>query len=227
MQTFLVVQARYQNYEVGLFNTLECIDYEIHPKSEASKTLIPTIQNLFKRNFISFPEIAAIGINQGPGPFTSLRIIITTVNGIAFATKIPLIGCNSLEALLLENQDDRWLTTIALLNACNNDVYYAIQKESAEIIYGCSNANILLKKLYQDYQNTPIRFIGNGVLLAKESIHALFGTYAYIPDPLIEETSLNQLAKMTLHAYAQKKEFSTQLLPIYLKDINYTTTQLR
>jgi len=227
MQTFLVVQARYQNYEVGLFNELKCIDYKIHDKKDASKTLIPTIQNLLEKNSVSFPEIAAIGVNQGPGQFTTLRIIITTVNGIAFATKVPLIGCNSLEALLQENLDDRWPTTVALLNACNNDVYYALQKENDQIIYGCINAHILLEKLHQENQNIPIRFIGNGVLLAKEFIHELFGTYAHIPEPLIEEASLNQLAKMTFNAYLQKKEFSTQLLPIYLKNVNYTTTQLR
>lgn len=207
MQTFLVVQARYQNYEVGLFNKLECIDYEIHSKNDASKTLIPTIQKILKRNSISLQEIAAIGVNQGPGPFTSLRIIITTVNGIAFATHISLIGCNSLDALLQENQDDRWPITIALLNACNNDVYFAIQKDHTEIIYGCTNANLLLKKLHQDYHNIPIRFIGNGVLLIKESIHALFGTQAHIPEPLIEEASLNQLAKMTVNAYQEKKVY--------------------
>lgn len=226
MQTFLVVQARYQNYEVGLFNGLHCIDHEIHDKKDASKTLIPTIQALLKRNSISIQEIGVIGVNQGPGPFTSLRIIITTANGIAFATKTLLFGCNSLEALLQENHDDHWPTTIALLNACNNDVYYALQQPNTETLYGCTNANSLLATLQQDYQDIPIRFIGNGVLLIKESI-SLFGSNAYIPEPLIEEASLHQLAKMTLNAYLQKKEFSTQLLPIYLKDVNYTTTQLR
>ncbi len=227
MQTFLVVQARYQNYEVGLFNELHCIDHEIHDKKDASKTLIPTIQTLLKRNSTAIQEISFIGVNQGPGPFTSLRIIITTVNGIAFATKIPLFGCNSLEALLQENQDERWPTTIALLNACNNDVYYALQQPNIETMYGCANIHNLLEKLQQDHQNIPIRFIGNGVNLAYESIHSLFGSKAYMPEPLIEEASLHQLAKMTFDAHLQKKEFSTQLLPIYLKDVNYTTTQLR
>lgn len=228
MHTFLVVQARYQNFEVGLFNELNCIDHEIHDKKDTSKLLIPIIKDILLRNSISLQDLSAIGVNQGPGPFTTLRIVLTTVNGIAFATKIPLIGFNSLQALLQENLDPHIPITIALLNACNNDVYYAIQQHNKELVVGCKNIFQLLEALPGIINpHSSIHFIGNGVSLASPVINSLFGPKAIIQEPLIEEASLNQIAKMTFDALVHQKDFATQLLPIYLKEMNYKTTQLR
>lgn len=227
MHIFLIAQARYQNFEVSLFNGLSCIDQAKHDKKDTSKDLIPTIHNLLIKNSISLQEISAIGVNQGPGPFTTLRIILTTVNGIAFATTIPLIGCNSLEALLEENQDSSYPTTVALLDACSNDVYYALQHKNNPIIYGCSKITELLLMLKKELQDFPIRFIGNGVLIAQQEIKNIFGPDAYIQEPLAQEASLNQIATMTYHSFVEKQGLSTQLLPIYLKDVHYKTTPLR
>lgn len=227
MHRFLVVQAQYQNYEVGLYNELHRIDYQIHDKKDASSSLIPTIQSILSKNSISIHEINAIGVNQGPGQFTSLRIIITTVNGIAFATDVPLIGCNSLEALLLEYKNNQFPLTIALLNACNNDVYYAFKNNTGALISGCLNIKQLLEQLQQDYTADKLEFIGNGAIMHRDLIQQFFGSPAYISQDCIEEASLDQIAQITIQKFQEKKEFSSQLLPIYLKDVNYATTQLR
>ena len=220
MHIFLILQANYQTYEIGLFSGNNCIDSFIEDKKYSSRDLIPTLTMILERNSYTLSDIAAFGVNQGPGPFTSLRVIITTANGLAFATGIPLIGINGLEALLNENQDAQWPYTIALLNAFNNDVYFGIQSPVGFEI-GCENSVILLGNLKDRFPDTMIRFLGNASGLLKNELIDVFGKNAHIQDPLTEVCSLQQLAIMTTAAYSKKELLDEQLLPIYLKNMRY------
>ncbi len=49
---------------------------------------------------LRFLDLAFIAAHQGPAPFTTLRVCLTTVNGFAFATGMPLIGINGLQELV-------------------------------------------------------------------------------------------------------------------------------
>jgi tRNA threonylcarbamoyl adenosine modification protein YeaZ len=221
MHIFLLLQANYFTYEVALFFGSHCIDTIIEDKKYSSRDLIPSIAMILYSNGYALSDIAAFGVNQGPGPFTSLRVIITTANGLAFATGIPLIGINSLEALLAENLSIEWPYTVALLNAFNNDLYFGIQlPEGVEI--GCQNGIEFLVALKERFTNKKIRFLGNGVGLVKNEIAHIFCDNAYIQEPFIESCSLQQLAVMTTAAYEKKESFQTQLLPIYLKNMRYS-----
>lgn len=220
MDLFLLLQAHYQIYEVGLFCQQKCIDSFRNDKKHSSRDLIPAIASLLERNNYALKDITALGVNQGPAPFTSLRVIITTANGLAFATGIPLIGINSLEALLNENSTPQWPYTVALLNAFNNDVYFGIQSpEGLEI--GCQNNLTFLTALQNRFKNKEIRFLGSGTLLLHHEIRSLFGTHASIPEPCAESCSLQQLGLMTAQAFAKKELHQEQLLPLYLKNMRY------
>ena len=227
MSLFLVLQAGYQNYEVGIYDHHDCIAYTSHEKNYTSRDLIPTISTLFQKNSITLQDLEFIGTNQGPGPFTSLRIAITTANALAFAQHLPLIGCNSLEALLAEHNDPAWPYSIALLNAFNNDVYYAIKQPNNEITSGCSSGITLLQQLKQKFPHQKIRFLGNGVLLFQHAIHELFGNNAFIPEPLPLEASLKQIAHTAkYHFDTNKNTHKKQILPLYLKTMQYKSSIL-
>lgn len=53
-------------------------------------TLLMKTEELFKKNHISKNEIGAIEVNAGPGPYTSLRVGMTTANLLAFGLNIPI-----------------------------------------------------------------------------------------------------------------------------------------
>lgn len=63
---------------------------------EAGRTLARDLlkfidNNLKERNF-NFSDISAIGVFEGPGSFTGLRIGITVMNTLAEAISIPIVG---------------------------------------------------------------------------------------------------------------------------------------
>ena len=107
-----------------------------------------------------------------------------------------------------------------MLNAFNNDVYFAIQSNASPLQIGCKNIELFLQELKKIMPNQEIRFIGNGAELFKEQIINYFGT-AYIPDPLPLYTSLRQIALTALQQWQQKKNIVKQVLPLYLKTLHY------
>src|ERR1700690_2518144 len=61
--------------------------------------LAPAFTELLKRTDKKVSDIEALGVAIGPGSFTSLRVGLSFVKGLALARKIPLIGIPSLDIL--------------------------------------------------------------------------------------------------------------------------------
>lgn len=213
---FLAIQATYENFEIGLFNQMSCIDRIQEDKMLASKKFIPLIDSLLRRNQIGLENISFIAVNQGPGLFSALRSIITSANALSFARKIPLVGIDGLKALICEHTDQTFPITVALLNAFNNEVYFAVEYNNEIVATGYNPVAIVLDMLHDRYPGQTIRFIGNGTMLYRTNVLDKFLHYAYIPDPLPQTVSLEQVGLMGLSKW-HKQEISDQLLPLYLK----------
>ncbi len=219
MSYYLVIQANYTEYHVGLYSDTQQVALAKGDKRYSSKEFIPAIDSMLKQHDLSSNTLACIGVNQGPGPFTSLRVAVTTANGIAFGSNIPLIGINSLHALLRESTDSNWPLTVALLNAYSRDLYYAIQ-HNGTIQQGCKNNEILLTELKGQLPETSLRFIGNGATMNQDLIKDIFGESAFIPENCPQEPSLDTFASMTLEQLKLGNTFN-MLKPIYLKQLTY------
>jgi len=61
--------------------------------------LAPAVVQLLKSCGNTIEDIDAIGVAIGPGSFTSLRVGISFVKGLAFSRNIPVVGINSLDIL--------------------------------------------------------------------------------------------------------------------------------
>ena len=213
---FLAIQASYDNFEIGLFDHIGCIDTVQEDKMLASKNFILLLESLLRRNQINLENLTFIAVNQGPGLFSALRSIITFANALSFARKLPLVGVDGLKALLCEQVNPTFPVTVALLNAFNNDVYFAIEQGGEIIAIGYERIAVFLDQLYQRYPEQTIRFIGNGVELYSGPILAQFGNYAFIPDPLPQTVSMQQVGQVGLQKWSHQ-ETSNQLFPLYLK----------
>ena len=68
-------------------------------KLRHTTTLAPEIAALFKRTNSDMDEITALGVALGPGSFTSLRVGLALMKGLAFSRNLPLIGIPTLDIL--------------------------------------------------------------------------------------------------------------------------------
>jgi len=249
---FISIEGSYSHVEVALFckkytesisivNTESIVKIGSIVKNEvkASSHLIPYIDTLLHENNVTIHDLSFIAIDQGPGAFTSLRVSIATVNGIAFAHKIPLIGVQGLDALCRETvqtskqfaqdvlQD---VLIVCLLNAFNNDVYFSINKIQENSIItilekNCKKINILLDELQElpelskNISKSSIIFTGNGALLHQELITQTFGEYS-LASPLHTICSAQVIAEIALEQWEKSQnpeDFPTELSPNYMK----------
>lgn len=81
------------------------------PRAHAQH-LLPFVESLLHEAKVSLADLDAIACAIGPGSFTGLRIALSTAQGLAYASKKPLIGINSLAAMVMN--DD--LSTRSSLN---------------------------------------------------------------------------------------------------------------
>jgi len=61
--------------------------------------LAPAISELLTRCGISMDDIRVVGVALGPGSFTSLRVGLSLVKGLALSRHIPLVGIPTLDIL--------------------------------------------------------------------------------------------------------------------------------
>lgn len=218
MKHFLSIQNTYTHIEMALFQDSQLINWVAEDKLRASKLFVSLIGGLLQEHQIKFSDLSFLAVNQGPGPFTTLRVVIASVNGLSYATKIPLVGIDALDALLGEHQNTLYPNTVALLNAFNQDVYFGISRTSLPYAEkGYKNISVLLQELHACLPDQTIRFVGNGAELYHKEITATFGQHAYIPTPMPQTASVQQIGIMGLDQWDRKENVVNELYPLYLK----------
>jgi len=232
MTRFLTIQNSYTDIQLALFEGTKIVDSTSANKIAASRMLIPLAASLLSKNQIPLSQLKFIAANMGPGPFTTLRAVLASVNGLAFATGLPLIGVDALDAMASESLNKLKLSDpvrsealrdhpertpfIALLNAFSQDVYFAISHNN-QTHRGCQKIQTLISELAITIPTGPLQFVGNGTSLHKDLIIQTFGARALISDPILEAPSIETVGLMALDKWQRQEDLVGQLMPIYLK----------
>ena len=66
------------------------VDLKFDVKATYSEILMPTVEEALKMVGLSVDDLDGLAISIGPGSFTGLRIGLSTVKGLCFATGKPL-----------------------------------------------------------------------------------------------------------------------------------------
>ncbi len=95
-----------------------------NPERTLSETLLPCIEQLLREADIQLPEVTAYAVSIGPGSFTSLRVGISTVKGLAFGSEAPVMAVPTLAALALAGADAGCEgIVVSVLDAGRGEVY--------------------------------------------------------------------------------------------------------
>lgn len=217
---YLTLHSDYNSVFCGLFRGTACVAVTQEHKLTASKNLMQKILSLLEEECLAWEDLSFIGVNQGPGPFTTLRVVITTINGLLFAKKIPLIGVDGLRSFLSTYTITQSELVVALLNAFNNDIYFGIKYPDGTLETGWGFYASFLNELHLKHPTSSITFVGNGVSMYQEAITNIFPA-AFIPTPLPETVDLSTVATCALNQWQNNEGTTTPLLPLYLKTMQY------
>ncbi len=156
-------------------------------------------------------ELLAIGVNQGPGSYTGLRIGVSLAKGLCYAKNIPLLAIDAFEAMgqYLFSKHSELKIVYAMIDARRDEVFMkrlevpnSVAKVEAKIL-----DNLITEENWQE-----VGFIGNSNdkavrIIEKEPKVVLFGPFA------------NQLCFEASKLF-QNKQFQNVAYfePFYLKD---------
>ena len=94
----LAIETSTETCSVALNINGELVENYQHAPRQHAELLLPWVEQLTATAGIGFSSIDAIVFSRGPGSFTSLRIGIGVVQGLAWAANRPVIPVSSLAA---------------------------------------------------------------------------------------------------------------------------------
>ncbi len=94
----LAVDTSSSQLGLGLYNGAQVIAESVWTsRARHTVELAPALDELFQRTGVNINDIQALGVALGPGSFTSLRVGLAFVKGLALARNLPIIGIQTLD----------------------------------------------------------------------------------------------------------------------------------
>ena len=192
-------------------------EFTIDREETHSKHLMDMIKAVLRMSGFNLSDVDGFAVTRGPGSFTGLRIGISTIKGLAVASKKPVVGVSSLETLAFQVSYSRSLIC-PILDARKGEVYFSryrflnghLKKQTGECVAPPDQAI--------DDLNESCLFVGNGALLHKKMILEKMGKFASF-------TSLTQnTIRASTMAYLSMAKFENnntddieKILPYYIR----------
>lgn len=96
-----------------------------HSQARHGENLFGHIESALADAGIGREALSLIGVNIGPGRFTSLRVGLGTAKGLAFGLGLPIVGVSSLAVLARAIECDSECIRVPVMNGYRGDVFAA------------------------------------------------------------------------------------------------------
>jgi len=119
----LAIETATETCSVALVLGAEVRERYEHAPRKHAELLLPWVQQLMAEAGIGFNSLDGIAFSRGPGSFTSLRIGIGIVQGLAWAADRPVIPVSSLAATAQVAAEQGVSSALVALDARMNEVF--------------------------------------------------------------------------------------------------------
>jgi len=167
---------------VGLVDDEEIIsEYLLDTPVTHSERLLGSIALVLKEARLEIGDLGGWAISLGPGSFTGLRIGVSTVKGLAFATQKPVAGVSTLDVLASQISPTPY-NICPIIDARKQEVYTAFYRyEEGNLLrrqsaYQAIGPEDLVKSIKE-----RVIFIGNGVKTYGEYLRDSLKSLAIFP----------------------------------------------
>jgi tRNA threonylcarbamoyladenosine biosynthesis protein TsaB len=203
---------------VALLRGEEPIDDESVPRDRpTAETLLPALDRLLRRTGVSLHEVEAFAVSVGPGAFTSLRIGIATLKGLAFGSSHPVAAVPTLAALARAGPATRD-PVVGMLDARRGELYAAAyagggEKELCLLPEGVYTPDGLAERL-----PAACVLVGEGALLCGERLREQLGSGVRIIAPPAGDPHARHVGALGARCLARGEGVDpAALVPRYLR----------
>lgn len=177
-----------------------------------SQTLMPMTVKMLSDAKLSFSDIDALAISNGPGSFTGIRIGISAVKGIAAPRSLPCYAVSTLRAIA-ENGRSFCGIVCPVMDARCNQVYNALFKaENGRLTRLCEDRALMIDELLLELAK-----ISENIIILGDGAH-LFEKYESEKISVADKDHRFQRAEgVALAALEGKAVSADKLMPFYLR----------
>lgn len=127
----LAIETATESCSVALAAGGRVLNRSRHAPRQHAELLLPWVQELLSEAQIGFADLDVVAFSRGPGSFTSLRIGIGVVQGIAWATDCPVVPVSSLAAMAQVAAAQGAKTALVALDARMGEVFTGLYRVDA------------------------------------------------------------------------------------------------
>jgi tRNA threonylcarbamoyladenosine biosynthesis protein TsaB len=151
-----------------------------HSKARHAENLFGHIESVLADASASREDLSLIGVDIGPGRFTSLRVGLATAKGLAFGLGLPIVGVSSLRVLARAIEGDSARVRVPVMNGYRGDVFAAAYligeagvEELSAPLFG--PPELVFGQIRDLLAGRPVSVSGEGVGPHGELIEAMLG----------------------------------------------------
>ena len=183
-----------------------------HQKDHAA-WLHVAIKDVFTQNDLSMSAVDAVGITEGPGSYTGLRIGMATAKGICYALNKPLITLNTLLVMAYGAKEENTDLLCPMIDARRMEVFTALYTKDLSIVKNPIAITLNENSFDAELSTSTICFFGNG---ADKFSKIINNPRAIFRNPRFDASSMIHLSEMKV----QQKEYADLAYaePLYLKE---------
>ncbi|MGO4820424.1 MULTISPECIES: tRNA (adenosine(37)-N6)-threonylcarbamoyltransferase complex dimerization subunit type 1 TsaB [unclassified Flavobacterium] len=168
---------------------------------------------------ITYQDLSAVAVSQGPGSYTGLRIGVSAAKGLCYALSIPLIAVDTLQALAAQAKISDGLI-VPMIDARRMEVYSAVftadlkQKRA-------TMAEIISEDSFNELEGT-VYFVGDCAEKCKTVMNK--PNFVFL-DTLVYPSS-NEMGILSYQKFQNKDTVDVAYFePFYLKDFLITASK--
>jgi len=213
----LAIETATETVSVALAVDGEVLERYRHAPRQHAELLLPWVEELLAETGLGFKSLDAIAFSRGPGSFTSLRIGIGVVQGLAWASDLPVIPVSSLAATAQTAYREGIDSALVALDARMNEVFTGVfEANSNGIMMPVGMERVCRPEDVQPPLNSATHGIGIGFdrYAALDELSARL--LSIRPDIWPKASSVLELAIEWLRT--NKALPAEQAQPVYLRD---------
>ncbi|HEX8949060.1 MAG TPA: tRNA (adenosine(37)-N6)-threonylcarbamoyltransferase complex dimerization subunit type 1 TsaB [Dissulfurispiraceae bacterium] len=182
-----------------------------------SERIMTEVQHILVTSGLRIEDIDVFAVAIGPGSFTGLRVGLSTVKGLVYATGKRLVAVPTLEALAWNVPFSEY-PVCPLLDARRKEVYAGVFKWTGSGFTRVVHEQAVKLDHLLPMIKGPAVFLGEGAAVYRDSIEKAIGEKALFAHPQNAVPSPSNVAYLGMKK-AEKGEFSDAvgLVPLYLR----------
>jgi len=156
-------------------------DYLLNISVTHSERLLDAIDLVLRKANVAIEELDGFAISLGPGSFTGLRIGVSTVKGLSYATRKPVVGVPTLDILASQISPTPYLIC-PIMDARKGEVYTAFYRyEEQNSLKRLSEYLAIRPVELEQMINEQTIFIGDGVKTYGEDLRNSLKSFSLFP----------------------------------------------